>query len=135
MKSKEVSPIVFYDGDCGFCSSTVQFILKKRKEEIQFSPLQSEYAHNRLKEEGTQINLDTIYLLKEGKIYERSSAALQISKSLKGLYPLMVILYVVPKFIRDGVYNSIAKRRHRIRAGYCVIPSEEEKKLFIDAKQ
>lgn len=133
MKSKEVAPIVFYDGDCGFCSSTVQFILKRRKEEINFCPLQSDFASIRLQEEGMKINMDTIYYLKNEKIYERSSAAIQIAKSLNGLYPLLVVFYIVPRFIRDGVYNAIAKRRHRIRAGYCVIPSEEEKKLFIEA--
>lgn len=77
------------------------------------------------------INMDTIYFLKDGKIYERSSAGLQISKGLKGLYPMMMGFYIIPKFIRDGVYNMIAKRRHRIRDGYCAIPTPEEKAFFI----
>lgn len=123
--------LVFYDGDCGFCNSSVQFILNKRKRDFYFCPLQSETASKILSSKGITINMDTIYFFKQGKIYERSSAALQICKGLKGGYPMMMAFYIVPKFIRDGIYNMIAKRRHRIRAGYCAIPSDEEKKLFV----
>ena len=132
MEHQSKDSIVFYDGDCGFCNSSVQFILNKRKKEFYFSPLQSDFAKNKLEQSGIKINMDTIYYAKSGKVYERSSAAMQICKGLKGLWPIMVIFYVVPRFIRDAVYNSIAKRRHRIRAGYCMLPSAEEQKLFIE---
>ena len=123
--------IVFYDGDCGFCNSSVQFILNKRKRDFYFCPLQSNKAKELLAEHNITINLDTIYLLKDQSVYDRSSAALQICKGLKGGYPLMIGFYIVPKFIRDIVYNVIAKRRHRLRNGFCAIPKEDEKKLFI----
>lgn len=78
-----------------------------------------------------QINLDTIYLIKNGKLYNRSSAALQIARGLKGVYPLLFAFYIIPKFLRDPFYNFIAKRRHKIRAGYCMMPLPEDKPFFL----
>lgn len=131
MSEEKYDSIVFYDGDCGFCNSTVQLILKKRKREFHFSALQSNFAKKELSQYGILIQIDTIYFTRNGKCFERSSAALQIAKGMKGLYPLLVGFYIIPRFIRDWVYNGIAKRRHRIAKGYCAIPKEEEKKFFI----
>jgi predicted DCC family thiol-disulfide oxidoreductase YuxK len=131
MEQNQLDWVVFYDGDCGFCNSSVQFILNKRKRDFYFCALQSERAQEMLREHSVEINMDTIYFSKNGKIYDRSSAALQICKGLRGGYPLLVGFYIVPKFIRDGVYNMIAKRRHRIRAGYCALPKEDEQRLFV----
>ncbi|MCG8576018.1 MAG: DUF393 domain-containing protein [Flavobacteriales bacterium] len=125
-------PIIFYDGDCGFCNTSVQFILNRRKRPFYFSALQSDHAKQRLGEKGIEIKLDTLYYLKNDRVYDRSSAALQIAKGLGGAYPLLMIFYIVPPFIRNWVYNGIAKRRQRIRKGYCVRPTEEESQYFIN---
>ncbi len=124
--------IVFYDGECGFCNTSVQFILKRRKNNsIYFAPLQSEFASKTLKKCKQDIKLDTIYFLSHKKIYQKSSAAFQMAKQLNWPYPLAVIFYIVPRFIRDGVYDFIANRRHKLRKGFCVIPNQEEQQFFI----
>ncbi|MBI3135062.1 MAG: DUF393 domain-containing protein [Bacteroidetes bacterium] len=125
------NPIVFYDGDCGFCNSAVQFILNKKKTEFYFMALQSDLAKNLLAKHRVIINLDTIYLLKNGKLYNRSSAALQICRGLKGGYPLLFGFYMIPKFLRDPFYNFVARRRHKLRAGYCMMPLPEDTKYFL----
>ena len=125
------NPIVFYDGDCGFCNSAVQFILNKKKKAFYFLALQADLARNLLGEKHVPINMDTIYFLKNGKLYNRSSAALQICKGLKGLYPLLFAFYIIPKFLRDPFYNFIAKRRHKIREGYCMMPIPEDQQYFL----
>lgn len=124
--------IVFYDGDCGFCNSSVQFILEKRKKDIYFLPLQAENSKELLAGYQVTINMDTIYFLSNKKLYNRSSAALRISRLLKFPYPLLFGFYIVPKFIRDVFYNAIAKRRHKIRASYCVKPLKEEEQFFLN---
>ncbi|MEO9533117.1 MAG: DUF393 domain-containing protein [Crocinitomicaceae bacterium] len=131
-KKLKDKPLVFYDGDCGFCNSSVQFILKKRRKDVYFVALQSDLGKKILNAHQIEIQLDTIYFKHKGKIYDRSSAALRICKSLKFPYLLGVCFLIVPKFIRDAIYNSIAKRRHKLNAGYCVIPSENEKKFFLE---
>ncbi len=123
--------LIFYDGDCGFCNSSVQFILSKKKSTFYFLPLQSIIAQELLEGSKVIINMDTIYLLKKGTLYDRSSAALQITKGLRGGYPLMFAFYLIPKFVRDAAYNFIAKRRHRIRNSYCLIPKEEDEQYFL----
>lgn len=123
--------LIFYDGDCGFCNSSVQFVLSKRKDEFYFLPLQDERSQKILDTHQVTINLDTIYFLKGNKLYDRSSAALQITKGLKGMYPFLFTFYLVPKFLRDPFYNYIAKRRHRLRSGYCVIPTPEDEQYFL----
>lgn len=123
--------LVFYDGECGFCNSSVQFILAKKKQIFYFSPLQSVRAKTVLENQKTAINMDTIYYLKGGVLYNRSSAALQITRGLKGAYPLLFAFYIIPKFMRDPFYNFIAARRHKIRNSYCLIPSEKDAKYFM----
>jgi predicted DCC family thiol-disulfide oxidoreductase YuxK len=124
-------PIVFYDGDCGFCNSSVQFILDKKKKPFYFVALQSQRAKELLGKYGIEIKLDTIYYLNKGKLYTKSSAALQIARRLKGLWPVLFGFYIIPKFLRDPFYNFIAKRRHKLRVGYCMIPKPEDQKYFL----
>lgn len=123
--------IVFYDGECGFCSSTVQFILNHKKSIFYFLPLQSKEAAAILDKYNTTINLDTIYYLRGNKLHNRSSAALQIARGLKGGYPLLFGFYLVPKFIRDLVYNIVAKNRFKIQAKSCMLPKPEDRPYFL----
>lgn len=123
--------IVFYDGDCGFCNRSIQIILKTRKHNrFKFVALQSDLAQNLLKQFAITISLETIYIIKNDRLYEKSSAILKISKELKMPFPLLQIGYLVPRFIRDGIYNVVSKNRHKILNGFCVLPTEDEKKMF-----
>lgn len=123
--------LIFYDGDCGFCNSSVQFVLNHKKKPFYFAPLQSKTGREILESHGVQVKLDTIYYLKKGKLFDRSSAALQITRRLKGLYPALFIFYFVPKFLRDPFYNLIARNRHKLGAPHCAIPQPEDEEYFI----
>nr|WP_299205589.1 DUF393 domain-containing protein [uncultured Brumimicrobium sp.] len=137
MKIQEVlqfNRIIFYDGDCGFCNTSVQLVLKKRKKDFYFIPLQSSIAEEIMTRFNETIEMNTLYLVENGLLYDRSTAAIRIAKHLRSLYPLLYYLgLLVPKFIRDSVYNQIAKRRHKIRPGFCALPSVDERKFFIQS--
>lgn len=125
--------IVFYDGDCGFCNSSVQLILKNRKEDFYFLPLQDELSHQIMAQFNEEIKMNTLYLYENQQLYKKSTAAIRIAKNLKKGYPLLYYIgFVVPRFIRDWIYDQVAKRRHQISPGYCAMPLAEEKKFFID---
>ncbi|MDX1350763.1 MAG: DUF393 domain-containing protein [Putridiphycobacter sp.] len=123
--------IVLYDGDCGFCNQSVQFILKNRKHNhFQFTPLQSDIAEQLLSGFHITINMETLYVIKNGKTYEKSSAILALINDLKNRYQFLKLGYLVPTFMRDGVYKLISKNRHKLKTGFCVIPTDGEKRLF-----
>lgn len=131
MNRKISDHIVFYDGECGVCSASVQFILNRWKKPVFFSPLQSKDSEDLLKSFNVKIKLDTIYYLRNGKLYDRSSAILQITRRLKGIYPLFFVFWIIPKFIRDPFYNLIAKNRNRIKPKACILPTHEERSYFL----
>ena len=125
--------IVFYDGDCGFCNSSVQFILNRRKKDVYFLPLQSDSAREIMEKFGITIEMSTMYFLDHGKLYDKSTAALRINLLLRFPYPVFFYLgIIVPRFLRNGVYDQIAKRRHKIKNGFCALPKPEERRLFLN---
>lgn len=127
--------ILFFDGNCGLCNRSVKFVLRKEKNKaLLFSALQSEFADNTLPPYNLKESLDSMVLLENGKIYLQSSAALRVTKYLKGLWPLMMVFIIVPPFIRNGVYNYIAKNRITWfgTADYCEMMTPELKNRFIE---
>jgi len=125
--------VVFYDGDCGFCNRSVAFILKKdRTRSIQFAAIQSEFTKNLFSDKGwDQPDLSTFYFYENGNIFEKSTGALKVAKYLKFPSSLMTVFWIIPRFIRDAVYDSIAKRRRNLSRDFCVMPSVDEGKRFI----
>ena len=132
----ESRDIVFFDGDCNFCNSSVNFIFEKRsKDNIYFASLQSEFAKKTLPSHFiNQPEFDTIYFYTGGKIHDRSSAILKIVKNLKQPFRIAMIFLIVPKFIRDFFYDIVAKNRHKIIKSTvtCRLTSVEERKFFLD---
>jgi len=128
-------PILFFDGNCNLCNRSVKFVLRKEKNaELSFSPLQSEFAKNILKEKNITQDLNTMMLLENGTLYDRSSAALRVTKYLKGLWPLMGVFLIVPPFLRNFFYNILSKNRITWFgiSDYCEMMTPELKKRFIE---
>lgn len=125
--------IIFYDGDCGLCNRSVTFVLDHEKSnEISFASIQSDFTKEFFNQQNwEQPDLSTVYFYDNGRLFRKSTAALKIGKYLKFPYSGMRLFLIVPRFIRDGVYNFIAKRRKRIAKGYCVLPKEGDLKRFI----
>jgi predicted DCC family thiol-disulfide oxidoreductase YuxK len=107
--------IVLFDGFCNLCSGAVQFIIKRdKKKEFQFASLQSEFGKNILIEHSLPTtDFNSLVLLQNGKLYTQSTGALKIARSLSGLWPICYMAIILPKFIRDAVYNWIAKNRYK----------------------
>ncbi len=127
--------ILFFDGNCGLCNKSVKFVLRKEKNhDLFFSPLQSEFAKKILKQYNVESENDSMILLEKGKIHLRSSAALRVNKYLKSLWPMMMVFIIVPPFIRNAVYNYIAKNRITWfgMADYCDMMTPELKKRFLE---
>jgi predicted DCC family thiol-disulfide oxidoreductase YuxK len=127
--------LLLFDGVCNLCNSSVQFILlRDKKDRFRFASLQSDYGQNLLREHNlpTQ-SFNSLVLVENGKIYKKSTAALRIARKLKGLWPLLFAFIIIPPFIRNFVYDIIAKNRYRWfgKKEECMLPRPEWKQKFL----
>ncbi len=129
-----MSDVILFDGVCNFCNASINFVIDRdAARRFRFASLQSDFGQRLLAENNRQLtDFDTVLLLREGKLYEKSDAALEIARYLKG-WSWLYVFRVVPRFIRDFFYDIIAKNRYRLfgKSESCRIPTPEEKKLFV----
>ncbi|SNT24598.1 Predicted thiol-disulfide oxidoreductase YuxK, DCC family [Ekhidna lutea] len=129
-------PIIFFDGVCNLCNSSVLFVIKRDpKEKFLFASLQSKYAQENLPSTFTgEDSIQSIVLKQRSGIKTKSSAALTIAKNISGGWPIMYAFIIIPKFLRDWVYDIIAKNRYKWfgKKDQCMIPSPELKSRFLD---
>lgn len=126
--------IVLYDGDCGFCNFWVRWILERDEDDhFMFAALQSQFGQNFLKKNNlSQEKFDTLYLITpSGSYFERSSAVMQIGRTLGGIYTSFQLGILLPKAFRDFLYNKIAKNRQKLASARCLLPTAEERRKFI----
>lgn len=125
--------IIFFDGVCNLCNGAVNFVIDRDPEGLfKLAPLQSEIAADYLDEDRIS-KLDSIVLYENGKIYEKSTAALKIAKKLNGAWFLLYTFIIIPPFIRNFVYNIIAKNRYKWfgERETCRMPTEDIKERFL----
>ncbi len=125
--------IIFYDGECGFCNKSVQLVLNNEKtHEIKFAALQSDFAINFFKDQNLlKADMSTFYFWNEEKMFQKSRGALKVLSFLKFPWSLLKIGYLIPNYLRDKMYDFIAKRRTKLSTGFCVLPSPEQKSRFL----
>ena len=129
---KDERNILFFDGNCGFCSRCVRFILTNEKKEIlHFSSLQSDFAQKFL---GTfaieSKDSETLYIYTEGKLYSKSLAVLKLIPFLRWYFFFCYLGYLIPRFVGDFFYDRIAKNRKRLFSSTCNL-GEYSKSRFI----
>ena len=131
---KKEKLVVFYDGECGFCNKSVQFILKNAStKDVFFSSLQSDFSIKFFHDHHfPQPDLSTFYYFEEGSIYSKSTAVLKIVPKLKWYFQFLWIGYLIPRILRDKLYDAIAKRRNKLAPGFCAMPTAEERKRFLN---
>ena len=127
--------IVLFDGYCNLCSWSVQFIIKRdSKDYFRFISLQSEIGNRIIQEFNLLVGFDkSVVLVENNSIYFKSTAALRITKKLKGLWPLSYVFIIIPKFIRDSIYEIISKNRFKWfgKKPECFVPEINIKYKFL----
>ncbi|WP_340016129.1 thiol-disulfide oxidoreductase DCC family protein [Paenibacillus sp. FSL K6-1318] len=128
-------PIVLVDGVCHFCQGLTKWIIKRDPEgKYHFASLQSDVAKELLEKGNLSTDsMDTFVLIENGNYYTRSTAALRLAKGLKFPYPLLYVFMIIPKFIRNAVYNWVARNRYRWfgKDEACMLPTPEIKDRFL----
>ena len=128
--------IVLFDGVCNLCNGSVQFIIKRDVKSIfRFASLQSTYAQDQLLKFGlSPIGLYSVMVIENGKLYQRSDAILRVLAKLGGFWYVLSGFKIIPRFLRDGLYNAVAKNRYRFfgKKDQCMIPTPELKARLIE---
>ncbi len=128
--------VILFDGVCNLCNGFVQFILPRdRKNSFLFGSLQSpKVVEMLLPYPYSADSLSTVVLLENNQLYTKSTAVLRIARQLGGAWPLLYWLIIFPPFIRDSLYDVIARNRYRFfgRKDACMIPAAEWKSKFIE---
>ncbi len=128
-------PLILFDGVCNFCNYWVNFAIKRdRKKSLRFTPLQGETANRVLPRYNINPTaLRSVIIIDKDRFYTQSSAAIRICKHLDGGWKLLYGLMIIPKFIRDALYNIIARNRYKWfgKKDHCMIPSPGVKERFL----
>jgi predicted DCC family thiol-disulfide oxidoreductase YuxK len=133
------APVLLYDGVCGFCNKTVQLILDHdRRGELRFAALQSDYGAAVVERHPELRGLDTVVFVESRagveRVYVRSEAALKVAAYLGGFWRLFLAAQVVPRPLRDYLYDLFARNRYRLFGKYdtCLLPPPAVRSRFLD---
>jgi len=128
-------PVLVFDGVCNLCNGAVRFVIERDPDgEISFAPLQSRVARELLIEAGIDpARRDTVVLLADGEAYTKSEAAIRVAERLGGVYELAGAGRVVPRVVRDWLYDRVAASRYDVfgRRDRCMVPSPDVQDRFL----
>lgn len=129
--------VVFYDGECGLCDRSVQWLVKRdRRRRLRYAPLQGRTVAAlapRLPGLPTTSTFDTICFLEGGRVLTRSAAVFAIVAHLGAPWSWLRLFRWVPRALADRAYDAVASRRYRIwgKADACRVPTPEERACLL----
>ncbi len=139
--AEQPSPVLLYDGDCGFCAGSVQFVLARepaaRRGALRFAPLQGVFGSTIRQQFPDIEGVDSVVWFEPGlgghpRVQVKSSAALAAVAHLGGVWRVLSVLgLLVPRVIRDAVYDMVAKRRFELAAPACLLPDAATRTRFL----
>lgn len=125
--------ILLFDGDCGLCDRAVQWVLRRDEGgTMRFAPLQSTLGKEALARLPELAGVDSMILLHRDGAWIRSTAVLETARYVGGIWSLAVLGYLVPRALRDWVYDQVAKRRLALfgRVESCSVPTAQQRERF-----
>jgi predicted DCC family thiol-disulfide oxidoreductase YuxK len=140
MSQADSGPVLLYDGVCGLCDRSVQFLLRHDKQaRFRFAALQGEFAHGVLSRHGRDpAKMDYMVLVLDAglpteRLLDRSDGVLAVLKDLGGGWRLLAASRAIPRSLRDRAYDFVARHRYGWfgRYDHCVLPSPSARARFI----
>lgn len=127
--------IIIYDGVCGFCDASIQFILDQKPSQlVRFVSFQSETGQQIMSTMELEINLDTIILVEKGTVHQKAKAFLSILKYVESSWRHLQYFRIIPSFISNLFYDIIAKYRYKImgKVAQCRLLTPTERQFFLE---
>jgi predicted DCC family thiol-disulfide oxidoreductase YuxK len=134
-------PVLLYDGTCGFCAASVQLVLRHdRHGTLRFAPLEGTLGAEVRRRHAELEGVDSMVWVEPGpagapaRVLTRADAALRIARYLGGWWRLAGAARVLPRSLRDAMYDLVARHRHRLVRGgpACLVPAPEVRARFLD---
>jgi predicted DCC family thiol-disulfide oxidoreductase YuxK len=127
--------ILLFDGICNLCNGAIRFVIKRDPAgKFKFAALQSETGKQLVEKFGLPAKgTDSFVFITGDQHYLRSSAALRVLKAIGGGWKWFYVFMVIPRPIRDFVYNMIARSRYRIfgKRDTCMVPTPDLQDRFV----
>jgi predicted DCC family thiol-disulfide oxidoreductase YuxK len=127
--------LVIFDGACNLCNDSIQFIIKHdRNKKFLFTAFQSGFGQDMIRQLGLPSTIQsTVVYVKGGVPCFKSKAVLEILRDLGCGWNLLYVLILIPPFIRNFLYNIIAKNRYRLfgKRESCMVPAAEIMDRFL----
>ncbi len=128
-------PIVFYDGTCGFCQASVQFVLRyNSRRDLYFATLESGVLEALVPATHRPDPLpDSVVFYEDGAVYTESEAVLRIARHLNFPFPVLYYFRFIPLSFRNNLYRFVAKHRYKIagKNAFCLLPSPKDRARFV----
>jgi predicted DCC family thiol-disulfide oxidoreductase YuxK len=135
------SPVLLYDGSCGFCARSVQFVLDHERDRhfLRFTTLQGVLGDSLRQHQRELDAIDSVIWYEVGDrpdevaVFVRSAAVLRVLEYLGGGWGLLASVGgLVPRPVRDWVYDLVARYRHRLirKPPSCLVPTGEQRSRF-----
>lgn len=132
----QLSSVILFDGVCNLCNGFVNFVIARDPAgRFRFGPLQSPAAQRLLGSIDSRESWpDSLVFVDNGRIWTRSAAALRVARGLTFPWPLVYVFVVVPRPLRDWIYNRVARNRYRWfgKQAVCMMPTPALRARFID---
>jgi len=129
-------PVILFDGVCNLCSGWVHFaIARDPAANLRFATIQTAHGQDFLRRRGLPTDrFETFYLIDGGRVFEKSTGFLRMLGYLRWPWPLLKAMRIVPRPLRDWLYDRIARNRYRLfgRRQTCLVPTAEIIDRFLD---
>jgi len=126
--------IILFDGVCNLCNNSVSFLIKHDKNNsFKFAASQTNAGENIIRQYSISNEGKSVIFIKDGIVFYKSDAVIEIVKLIKGWPHIFKYASLFPKFLRDGLYNLIAKNRYSLfgKKETCMVPTEENRNRFL----
>ena len=135
MAPEAADDLILFDGVCNLCNALVQFVIRHDpKGKFHFAAIQSAIGRKIFQKYGLDpADLQTFVFISGSRLFLRSSAAIAVLSRFGGAWRMCAIFWLVPRFLRDAIYSTIARNRYRWfgRKDTCMIPTPEIEKRFL----
>ncbi|PYC12606.1 thiol-disulfide oxidoreductase DCC family protein [Pseudomonas mosselii] len=127
--------VLLFDGVCRLCNGWATFIIRHdRQQRIRLATVQSAEGQALLAWAGLSVTaFDTMAVIRNNHYWVRSEAFFEVVRHLPGTWPLLRVLRLCPRRLRDWLYDRVALNRYRLFGRYqqCLLPSADHQRRFL----